>query len=243
MAHFVLIHGAWHGSWCWEAIATRLIAAGHVVSAPDLPCHGDDQSPIWAATLGKYAKTALLSALSSSEPPLLVGHSLGGLVITEAAARYPERFAGLIYLCAFAPLPGDRLIHLARADRSGGVPAAVRQGLTRTSFQSSRAAEIFYHQCDPAAQAQAIARLRAEPNWPSFQKVSAPQGALPPRLYLECLEDRAISPSHQRWMRDRAGIEETISIATDHSPFLSTPDDLTTKLMEAAERLGRQAER
>lgn len=243
MAHFVLIHGAWHGSWCWEALATRLLAAGHSVSAPDLPCHGEDQSPIWAATLRRYAETALLSAASSSEPAILVGHSLGGLVITEAAARSPEGIAGLIYLCAFAPLPGDRLIRLARADREGGVPAAVRQGLTRTVFEANRAAEIFYHQCDSATQVKAIGRLRAEPNWPSFQKVSAPQGALPPRLYIECSEDRAISPSHQRWMRDRAGIGETFSIATDHSPFLSAPGALAAALIHAAERLQRQAGR
>ena len=235
MARFVLIHGAWHGGWCWSAVANHLRDAGHDVVCPDLPCHGADTRPIWAATLKAYAETASRAASRLSGPAILVGHSLGGLVITEAAARTPNLFAGLVYLCAFAPVPGDRLLTLAQADRAGGVPGAVRRGFLTTEFSADRAAEIFYHQCTRDAQDSASARLRPEPNWPSFQRVSAPQEALPPRFYIECTEDRAISLAHQRWMRDRAGITQGLSIATDHSPFLSDPKALAAALLTTAE--------
>ena len=168
MARFVLIHGAWHGAWCWAALRETLLAAGHEVVAPDLPGHGAG-SPWWRATLGSYARSAIDAARSLGEGAIAVGHSLGGLVITEAAARAPGAFVGMVYLCAFAPLPGENLLSLAQADTEGAVPGAVSRGLLRTRFRHDRAREVFYNTCLPADAEAASARLCAEPNLPTLQ--------------------------------------------------------------------------
>lgn len=79
MAVYVLVHGAWHGSWCWDKVVSGLEAAGHTAHALDLPGHGGDATPLGEISLDSYVEHvgAILTALP--EPAILVGHSLGGL--------------------------------------------------------------------------------------------------------------------------------------------------------------------
>ena len=138
MSKFVLVHGAWHGAWCWERVAPLLRAAGHSVVAPDLPGHGADATPWWRVTLGGYARRVRDAALASGGRVIAVGHSMGGCVITQAAARWPEPFAGLVYLCAFVPQPGESLLSLARMDRAARIGGAMKRGLTRTTIEPAQ---------------------------------------------------------------------------------------------------------
>lgn len=234
MARFVLIHGAWHGAWCWEPLMARLRGAGHAVLAPDLPGHSADAGGWWRASLGAYARTALKAARELGGEVIAVGHSLGGIVITEAAARDPAAFAGMVYVCAFAPLPGDSLVALASRDPTAGVPGAVHRGPFRTRFSTAQAPEVFYNTCPPEIARTATARLVPEPNVPLLQRVSRTAGPLPPRAYIECLRDRAITHPHQRWMRERAGIDRVLTLESDHSPFLSATAELTAGLTALA---------
>jgi pimeloyl-ACP methyl ester carboxylesterase len=240
MSTFVLIHGAWHGAWCWERLAPLLRAAGHTVIAPDLPGHGADATPWWRVTLGAYARRACEAARASGGRAIAVGHSLGGVVIREAAAREPSLFAGLIYLCAFVPEPGESLMALGRRDRDGRVPSAMRRGLSRSTIDPERGPAVFYNTCPPDVAAAATGRLCAQPNLPLFQGASAPRAPLPPRAYVECTEDRAISIALQRFMHERAGIAHVATLATDHSPFFSAPEALAATLGELAQRLEAQ---
>jgi pimeloyl-ACP methyl ester carboxylesterase len=241
MSRFVLIHGAWHGAWCWERVVPLLHAAGHTVIAPDLPGHGTDATPWWRVTLGAYARRARDTARQTGGPAIAVGHSMGGIVISDAAAREPGLFTGLIYLCAFVPQPGESLMALGRLDRHGRAPSAMRRGLTRSTIDPERGPAVFYNTCPPDVAAAATRRLCAQPNLPLFQGASAPRAPLPPRAYVECSEDRAISIAHQRFMRERAGIAHVAALATDHSPFFSAPEALAATLGELAQRLEAQA--
>ena len=87
MSSFVLVHGAWHGAWCWEKVVPLLAARGHAVRAIDLPGHGRDPKPPGAVTWDDYMDRMREAIEASGEPPILVGHSLGGAVITGAADR------------------------------------------------------------------------------------------------------------------------------------------------------------
>ena len=100
MARFVLVHGAWHGGWCWERIAPLLGAAGHEVLAPDLPGMGADRTPFAADVLAQWADFVAGLVRGAAEPAVLVGHSRGGLVISEAAERAPDQIRVLVYLAA-----------------------------------------------------------------------------------------------------------------------------------------------
>ena len=117
MSTFVLIHGAWHGGWCWDELRPVLEVAGHTVATPDLPGHGDDTTPIAGVTLDAYAARVGAVIDAQSEPVILVGHSMGGQVITAAAELRPDRIRALVYLCAFLPGDGDALMALAAGDQ------------------------------------------------------------------------------------------------------------------------------
>jgi pimeloyl-ACP methyl ester carboxylesterase len=236
MANFVLIHGAWHGAWCWERVAPLLRERGHRVATPDLPSHGADHTARWRVTLGGYAKRVCAAARELGGGAIAVGHSMGGMVITQAAAREPELFSGLIYLCAFAPLPGDSLMSLAARDPAARTRDAMERGLIASTIRAGSGAEVFYNTCSPEDARAAEARLVPQPSFAMFQRASAPRGPLPKRAYIECTQDRAISLALQREMRARAGIERVATLETDHSPFYSAP----ARLAETLDSLARE---
>src|SRR5688500_1551345 len=119
MTTFVLIHGGWAGGWTWERVAPLLEAAGHRAVAPDLPGHGSDRTPISEITLERYVDRVLEALDAAAEPVVLVGHSSGGVVITQAAERRPEKVRRLVYLCAYLPGDGQSLFDLGQADADG----------------------------------------------------------------------------------------------------------------------------
>ena len=110
MARFVLVHGAFSGAWIWGPLIDRLRAAGHSVEAFDLPGSGDDHMPASEVTLDACA-TRLCDVLSSgSEPAVVAGNSMGGIVATQGAARCPGRVRALVYVTAFLPKDGQSLL-------------------------------------------------------------------------------------------------------------------------------------
>ena len=234
MSTFVLVHGAWHGAWCWERVAPLLREAGQRVITPDLPGHGADRTPPWRVTLGSYARRVRNAAREGGERAIAVGHSMDGVVITQAAAREPGLFAGLVYVCAFVPEPGESLMTLARQDRDSRLRDAMVNGITHSTVMPGRAADIFYGACSAEAASAAVARLGPQPSLPAFQRVAKPRGPQPARAYIECTEDRAIGIALQRQMRERTGIARVATLATDHSPFYSAAEMLAGELNELA---------
>src|SRR5438552_4982410 len=96
MARFVLVHGAFSGAWIWGPVIARLNAAGHSVEAFDLPGMGDDRTPLSECTLDTNAARLCDVLTSRSEPAIVVGHSMGGVIATQAAARCPQRVSALV---------------------------------------------------------------------------------------------------------------------------------------------------
>ncbi len=90
MSNVVLVHGSWHGAWCWRDLTPRLQALGHRVVTLGLPGHGDDQTPPHAVTLQSYADRVGAALDEFNEPALLVGHSMGGIAISQAAEQHPH---------------------------------------------------------------------------------------------------------------------------------------------------------
>ncbi|MGZ4242989.1 MAG: alpha/beta fold hydrolase [Solirubrobacteraceae bacterium] len=243
MARFLLIHGAMGGAWCWEPVLPGLRAAGHEAVAIDLPGQGGDATPLAEITLYRYAD-AVCEALDELDGPvLLTGHSMGGMVITQAASQRPERLAGLVYVAAFLPQPGQALIDITRLPEAAGDSVQaniVVEGDPPVAVLPPEAApEALYHCCTPEQIAWALPRRGGQPVIPFTQPFTPPEGSgaafdTLPRAYVTCLQDRAIRPPVQRLMYTAAGCDPVIEIDTDHSPWLSRTEELVGALDQVA---------
>jgi pimeloyl-ACP methyl ester carboxylesterase len=234
MSRFVLVHGAWHGAWCWEKIAPLLAARGHDVRAIDLPGHGDDPTPPGAVGFDDYMERMGGVLSEPGEPPILVGHSLGGAVITGAADRWPGRIRALVYLCAILPDAPDAM---SRFQATPLLMAGVRPAPDGSVMDLDPAVvrEAFYHDCSEPDAARAAARLRPQPAR-GFQmtfELAPERFGRVPRHYVECTEDRAIDLATQRGMHAKTSCT-VHTLAASHSPFFSMPERLAEVLERAA---------
>jgi pimeloyl-ACP methyl ester carboxylesterase len=235
MASFVLVHGAWHGGWCWDKVVPLLEAEGHSVTAVDLPGHGDNAADVADMTLDSYAREIVAHVEAADTPVILAGHSMGGLPATQAAELVPEKIEALVYVCAFLPGDGDSLMKLADNDPDALVLAnlQVNEAAGVSEVAADARAACFYGECAPDDAAAAAGRLVPE----SLAVFAAPvsiteeRAGSVRRIYVECLRDRAISIAKQRQMHAARPCERVLTIDTDHSPFLSRPQELAAHLL------------
>src|SRR5215813_7562590 len=238
MARFVLVHGAFAGAWIWGPLMDRLKAAGHSAEAFDLPGLGDDQTPVSEVTLDVCAARLCDVLAASSEPAIVAGNSMGGVIATQGAARCPERVAALVYVAAFVPKDGQSLLDLTKLPEGADDQVQaniVIEGEPPVAIMPAKASrQALYGSCTEAIAAWAIAKQRPQPVAPFVTPVSIPAGALDgiPRYYVACLRDRAIPLVLQRRMIREADCADVVELDTDHSPQLSK----TEELAEALER-------
>jgi len=240
MANFVLVHGAWHGAWCWHRLKPLLEADGHCVVAPDLPGHGEDTTPAQEVTLQTCAQRVCATVEQLDEPVIMLGHSLGGMVITQAAEHCAGRLRCLVYLAAFLPRNGQSMMQLEQTRpqpmvaESLVLPGDEHGVRVRAECLQS----LFYHDCPAEDVAFAAARLRPQPMSLLGTEVTiSPAGfGTVPRYYIECTDDHVLHPDLQRAMV--AATPCTVySMRSSHSPFFSAPTELATLLTGIADTL------
>ena len=238
MSTFVLVHGSWHGAWCWYKVIARLQAAGHRVIAPDLQSLGADKTPLAEVTLKSWTDTVVAALDSAVEPVILVGHSRGGILISEAAQARPECVRTLVYLCAFLLQDGEALFAMSGSDSDSALAGNLVMAADQRSATVKDEAidNAFYGGCDANDRALARTLLQPEPLLPLTTPlhVTAERFGRVPRVYIECLQDRAISPAMQRRMVDTSPCQTVITMDSDHSPFFSAPDELVNHLLSFA---------
>ena len=235
MNTYVLIHGAWEGSWCWEKVVPLLKQAGHQVVAPDLPGHGQDRTPIHEITLASYTKRVCETLDAQAEPVILVGHSMGGIVITQVAEERPEKIATLVYLAAYLLQNGESLSQVASVDTDSLLLPIVmvnREQGYATFKEEAPLKEVVYADCSDEDVARARSLLVPQALVPFVTPIgtTVERFGRVPRVYIECLRDRVISPSLQKKMYTALPCQQIISMETSHSPFFSAPEELVRHL-------------
>jgi pimeloyl-ACP methyl ester carboxylesterase len=231
---YVLVHGAWHGSWCWDKIVPLLEQAGHTAVAPDLPGQGKDRTPIKDITFRSYVQRVCDTVNAQVEPVILVGHSMAGAVITQVAEECPDRLKMLVYLCAFLPGNGESLADWSQRDKECLLPKhrVYAEDGSCSTIRDDALKEVFYADCPDEDVRRARSLLRPQATAPLRVPVSTTDenfGHLP-RVYIETLQDRAISPSLQRRMYEALPCQRVIKMNTSHSPFFSAPETLVAHM-------------
>ena len=224
MRTFLLVHGAWHGGWCWHKVVAALEAEGHRVLAPDLPGHGIDRTPLDGTTLESLASHIRDLLEAAEERVILVGHSYGGTIITQAAEWCPDKVKRLVYLTAFAPLNGQSTRELGGGDADTRLNSEmdVHPESGTVTVRPSALRAVFYGHCDEADVTLARALLVPE----ALAGVGTPVATTGnwerlPRNYILCTDDQAIGLARQQSMAEAAGCRIVASLDTDHSPFFS----------------------
>lgn len=256
--HFVLVHGACHGAWCWYKLKPLLESAGHRVTALDLSASGINTKNLQdLRTFHDYTLPLLelMASLPQHHRVILVGHSLGGLNIALAADKYPEKVSVAVFLAAFMPdsvhapsYPLDKYVERTSAEAwldtefkpyygSPEEPIGTSmffgpQFLTTKLYQLSSTEDL------------ELAKLLARPSSFFLQDLSNAKpfskegyGSVE-RAYVICSEDKAIPQEFQHWLIENAGVSAAEEISdADHMAMLSKPQKLCQVLRQIADRL------
>ncbi|GAC1309754.1 MAG: alpha/beta hydrolase [Acidimicrobiales bacterium] len=235
-ATVVLVHGAWHGAWCFDRVLPLLHDAGVPAVAVDLPGHGDHPGPLTDLHGDAAHVRSVLDGIDGEV--VLLGHSYGGAVITESGVHPSVRH--LVYLCALA-LDSDESCGSAAAAAAVGLSFEGRPKLGEayvshpdgtSTLTPDGAAACVYNDCDVETTAWAVARLGPQPMGNLGQSPSAVAWRERPSTYVVCTNDQTIHPAVQEVLGQRCG--QTVVWPTDHSPFLSQPELVSTLLIELA---------
>jgi pimeloyl-ACP methyl ester carboxylesterase len=222
---FILVHGAWHGAWCWHKVVPLLEAAGARVFTPDFSGQ---------ATL-ESACDLVAGVVDLHPGSVLVGHSLGGAVISRVAERLPTRIRRLVYLAGYLLERGGSVAQAARGDVDSLLAPnmiPVERGVSCT-LRSEVLRDAFYGCCSDVDFEFARERLTPQPLklLVTTLEVSELRFGSVARAYVETARDRAVSLDAQRRMQAALPCAPVFTLDSDHSPFLSQPGALARILI------------
>lgn len=242
---FVLVHSAWLGGWAWEPVASILEKHGHEVIAPDMPGHGKDKTPPSQVTMESYVKTVTDTLDAQPEQVILVGHSLGGIIISQAAENRPDKVKALVYLCAFLLPNGGSFMKATEGVRGSMVldNLVIAEDKASVTIKEESMHEAFAHDVPADAFARARPMIVPEPTAPLGTALSITEerwGRIP-RYYVECLVDKAIPPEVQKGMYTAIPVKKVFSMNASHAPNFSAPEELAEYLLEVAAETGSRA--
>ncbi len=231
---FILIHGAWHGGWCWEKVAAELETAGHGVQTPTMPGHHrkDDRKNI---CLEDYIHSIVSTIENTEGPVVLVGHSSAGFLIQSAAARVPEKIDHLIFnnafilpqgKCQFDLVPPDvaqGMIGAAAASPDNCVP--VMEDFVRHSLMSDAPKEV---------QDELITRLVPQPLalLTTPVELTVERGTFPKTL-LFCNQDQSLPEGAFLGMAQTLGEMNIIELDLGHEGLFTHPELVAAGILQA----------
>ena len=234
---YVIVHGAWQGPAEWLNVKAGLEAKGQKVILIQLAGHESDQTDPSKITMDVYTSQVVNAVNAVSGKVILVGHSLGGMVVSAVAEKIPAKIEKLIYIAAYVPASGQSLLDLASMDAGSLLGPAITFPTKFTlDVPHDKITNIFIQDGTTVEMNMALANYKVEPAIPFTQPVTltATNYGAVDKYYIHTLQDHAISPAFQKTMVAAAGIKATYQLNTSHSPFISKPDSVTTLLINIA---------
>ncbi|KAG5535711.1 hypothetical protein RHGRI_023466 [Rhododendron griersonianum] len=210
--HFVLVHGAGHGAWCWYKLATLLKSAGHRVTALDMAASGVHPKQVdELRSMSDYSQPLMefMESLPADDQVVLVGHSAGGISISVAMERFPEKVSVAVFVTSFMHGPDLNLATVFRKDLT------LATMLVRPY--------PFYHH-DEVGLVNDTALTNE--NYGSVR-----------RVYVVVEEDYTVKEEFQRWLIENNPADEVKVISgADHMVMFSKPQELSSCLLGLAEK-------
>jgi pimeloyl-ACP methyl ester carboxylesterase len=235
MSHFIMIHGSWSVGQMWERGVPLLKAAGHTTDAPTLLGAGRHDSEFPDKPISSWADQVAALVRKADRPVVLVAQSRGGLVISEVAERVPELVGYLVYVSAFLLQDGSSLAGTVQSAHPGAPPIFTVDKSGMTTLIPEMFDRIY---SNTPTQWVEVARnnQRLEPLAAITTPISISEARFGsvPRAYVETTEDQILPLGLQRSMQAKLPCNPVFSIATDHVPPTSAPEELASYLIEIA---------
>ena len=237
MANFILIHGSWCGKWVWQPIIPLLEQNGHKVIAPDLPGSGEDTTPVSDVTMELYVDDITQLIIEKDlQDIILVGHSMGGMIISAVAEKLPNKITTLVYLTAIVPSSGKSFVDIMKLQPPSKIELEFTEDNAIVSVKPHVMSYVFCNNCT----AQDIGFITSMCQ-PTASIISVTPVILTndnygrvPRIFIECTNDNAIFIALQRMMIANHGIVKIYSLDADHFPTFSAPVPLGNALNDIA---------
>lgn len=234
---FLLIHGAWHASWCWERVAKQLIGLEHQVITPDLPGHGANIRASHTVNFNDYVSSTIELIQQQSEPVTLVGHSMGGLIISQVAEHIPDRVRELVYVAAYIPQHQQSLLSIAEESASREVSPLLIIDQQKQEIRLNSTPEIsniFFNRCLREDADYASKKLQVQPLQPFTQSVKLSKHFdSVSKKSLVCRFDRAIYFNDQLRMSKQV-TDNIVYLDADHAAYYSGAGEIAQALMTAS---------
>ena len=233
--HFILIHGAWHGGWCWDGVIEKLKKAGHTAEAPTLPGHHpqDDRSNIG---LNDYVDKIVNLLKQQTDSVVLVGHSSAGFLLQEAAQKAPDKISHLIFLNAFILPNGKSQFDLVPPEVSEGMIAAAKASPDNCVPVDEDFVRNMLMAGEPTERQDAlISRLVPQPlaifttpvDTHNFEKLTIPKSVV------FCKADASLPPGAYLNMAQALGEHKLIEVEGGHEALFTNPGVVTEALEQA----------
>ena len=233
--HFILIHGAWHGGWCWDGVIEKLKKAGHTAEAPTLPGHHpqDDRSNIG---LNDYVDKIVNLLKQQTDSVVLVGHSSAGFLLQEAAQKAPDKISHLIFLNAFILPNGKSQFDLVPPEVSEGMTAAAKASPDNCVPVDEDFVRNMLMAGEPTEKQDAlVSRLVPQPlaifttpvDTHNFEKLTIPKSVV------FCKADASLPPGAYLNMAQVLGEHKLIEVEGGHEALFTNPGVVTEALEQA----------
>lgn len=234
---FLFVHGAFLDGSGFAATEAILKKRGYRALHVDLPGRAGQPGAPGEQSLESYREAVLAKVRSLPGKIILVGHSFGGIVVSDVAEAIPDRVAEIIYVAALLPRDGEALNDLLPQDRWSRMGPKSFQPDPRSATASIAREDrvrLFCADCPAPVKARFAAAMLAEPLPPLGQKVRLSDAfAAIPKAYVYTRNDAILSYPFQQLMVQRTPVRETLTLDTGHAPFLSAPAALAAALIAA----------
>jgi pimeloyl-ACP methyl ester carboxylesterase len=232
----VIVHGAFQSASAWSQVEKLLEAKGHDVDVVDLPGR-DAKGDLKTINLAAYRDAVTAVVDSKTDPVYLVGHSFGGITISNVAESTPTKIKKLIFLAAYLPKSGESLQSLSAQDKNNKFTQTnfvVAKDYSYAEVLEADSGLIFANDGSAEIQAMVTTGMVKEPLAPMAEPVTlsaAFDGVA--KAYIRTTKDNAVSTPLQDMMIERAGVKQVISLETGHAPFITAPEATADAIIAA----------
>ncbi len=237
-----LLHGAFQNGYStWRKVMPELDLKGYKVIVVNLPGRDDDGKDPKTLSTEIYRDTVLQAIEGETAPVVLVGHSFGGITISNVAEAAPDKIKALVYLSAYLPRDGESLMTLAQTDRDSdlGKPGnlILSPDYALASIQEEQKANIFANDAIAFDRVEIVESLIPEPAGPQGIPVKLTEANFGrvPKFYIETTEDHCVSPYLQEQMISHIQLVKVTKLEAGHASYITQPKAVAAAILEAVE--------